>query len=200
MITFFDVETTDKYDFKAQPDAAHQPRIVSLAAVCYSNDFVHELNSFYSVVKPDGFVINNESEACKVNGITQEFATVYGIPIQIPLHMLDHFVHNSDYVCSFNYQFDSAMIEREKIVYGKKNFLHPSKSRCIMLAMAGVMKEPGMYGDYKWPKLSAAWKYCFGQEMPPAHNSLVDTRCAAWITAHIVANGWWSFEQQALRN
>lgn len=38
MILFYDTETTGKADFRAAPDAAHQPRLVQLAAILANPD------------------------------------------------------------------------------------------------------------------------------------------------------------------
>lgn len=56
MKLFFDTETTGMADFKAEPHAAHQPRLVQLAALL-TDDAGEEVTHFSVVIKPEGFEI-----------------------------------------------------------------------------------------------------------------------------------------------
>jgi len=58
-------------------------------------------------------------------------------------------------VTSFNFQFDfDKFLYREP--WSLRNDIVPF--RCVMLASKNVCKIPGMYEDYKYPKLSEAYK------------------------------------------
>jgi DNA polymerase III epsilon subunit-like protein len=39
-----------------------------------------------------------------------------------------------------------------------------------------VLKIPGRYGDFKWPKLEEAYKHYYGEIFSGAHDALVDVR------------------------
>ena len=69
MKCFFDSETNGKADFKAPPEAPHQPRLVQLAAILTTDD-CEEVSTINLLVRPDGWTIGPEAEA--VHGISTE--------------------------------------------------------------------------------------------------------------------------------
>lgn len=77
-LLFCDTETTGKADFRAEPDAAHQPRIVQLAALLLTENG-EELASLSLIIKPIGFQI--PEEASKIHGITTENAMKNGVKV-----------------------------------------------------------------------------------------------------------------------
>lgn len=57
---------------------------------------------------------------------------------------------------AFNNAFDFGFME-------DRGFKFPKKLPCPMLLSTPILKLPGKYGDYKWPKVQEAWDYFFGE-------------------------------------
>jgi hypothetical protein len=45
---------------------------------------------------------------------------------------------------------------------------------CTMEKSTNLVKLPGKYGKYKWPKLVELYKFLFNEELTGAHDALVD--------------------------
>lgn len=90
---------------------------------------------------------------------------------------------NGKNVTSFNMGFDM-----DKFLYHRPWDLKGKimASRCIMLASADVCKIPGMYENYKWPRLEEAYSIIVdgdpaGIEGPQKHRALSDAVMASHI-------------------
>lgn len=202
MIIAVDTETSGLFNFRKPSSAQVMPRMLSLAAVAFQDDGNEEVGSFYTLIRPDGFTIDNNSEACKVNGITQELAMECGVKLGTAMSMLDGFAYSAKYIVFFNASFDTAIIANEidelrKIKPDRKNWLEQKKIRCMKVAYTSLCKlppNPG-YSDYAWPSLDQAYEWAFGKPRGEgAHNSLADSRDAGHLAFGAVDNGWWSFE------
>lgn len=195
-ILVFDCETSGKTDKRRPADHPCQPRLVSLAAIVFSDDGKQEIHSCQIVVKPEGFVI--PAEATEVHGISQEFAMEHGIDCRVALHTFMHLYWKSKLAMTYNWEFDNAVIRRECGVLGVDTcWLDPLKGRCIMLAASAAMKLPNEHGfdSYAWPKLGRAYEWLFHQKLEGAHNSMNDARAAGWLAFGIRDLGLWDMER-----
>ncbi len=198
IILVFDCETSGKFNKNLPIDHPSQPRLVSLAAIAYSEDGTHEIHSSQYVVKPDGFIIPPDATA--VHGISHEFAMEHGIDVRVVLATFTHLYVRSRLAMTFNWQFDSDMVKREcKHWDFPTNWFVPTKARCVMLAASAAMKLPNEYGyeSYAWPKLAAAYEWMFGTKLEGAHNSMVDTRSAGYLAFAMRNQGYWDMERAA---
>ena len=92
---FFDTETTG-FPRRAGWDTYHDPRDISayenarIVSICWviCNDSGQVLDTKYFIIKPDGFIIDDEGRACAVNGITMEKATSEGVEMSTVLKTL----------------------------------------------------------------------------------------------------------------
>lgn len=168
---FFDTETTGKADFKAAPDAKHQPRLVQIGAILQDDQTLKVYGEINLIVQPKAFTI--PKEASDVHGITTEIATQYGVPL---IHALEAFgslaKRCEQYVCH-NSEFDLIVMTGEAMRmivpwWAKESF-------CTMKATTPICKLPGPYG-FKWPKLQEAHKHAFGKEFDGAHDAMADVR------------------------
>lgn len=175
MILFFDTETTGKADMRSSPDAAHQPRIVQLAALL-TDDKGEEMASINLIIKPDGFTIPDE--AASIHGITTEIANKYGVGEKVALHVFDHFIIQSTLRVAHNIPFDAFMLSRGSEI--RSEILKKDRF-CTMAAMTPVCKLPGRCGDYKWPRLQEAYQHAFGKPFEGAHDALADVRACKEI-------------------
>lgn len=179
-ILFFDTETTGKADFKAPPDAAHQPRMVQLGALL-TDDTGKELQSLSLIIKPEGWAIPDE--ASNIHGITTEIATRYGVTAKQALRLFREIWENAEIVVAHNVDFDSLIIDGEifRLCGGPKAWGKAQDIFCAMRAMTPICKLPGQYSDFKWPKLQEAYKHAFGSEFDGAHDAMADVRACSKV-------------------
>jgi DNA polymerase III subunit epsilon len=190
MKLFFDTETTGKADFRAPPDAPHQPRLVQLGALLTDDDG-NEVSSVNLIIKPDGFEIPDG--AASVHGITTQTAIERGIAIEAVLPVFAQLVSRADIVIAHNIEFDTFVMTGEFLRrdYDETPF-DGAAFFCTMRAMTPICKLPNMngYSDFKWPKLQEAHKHCFGVEFESAHDAMADVRACARVY-------FWLQKQQA---
>lgn len=184
MIVVFDTETTGialKQESHLDP---RQPHIASVAAVAYTPAW-EEIHSVHLFVKPDGWVMPEEATA--VHGITQEFLEWYGIDLDAVLTPLDFLFHNADQIWAFGMKFDKQLYGIECARRERTDWLAPQKTHCAMQLMAGILKIPGQYGDYKWPSLVDSYHALFGCGFEKAHDGLADVRATAAILREVTS-------------
>ena len=94
-------------------------------------------------------------------------------------------------VTSFNFQFDF-----DKFLYKQPWSLRPNivPFRCVMIASKDVCKIPGLYEDYKWPKLDEAYRIIVkgdpaGINGVQAHRALSDAVMASHILLELHRTG-----------
>ena len=177
MILFFDTETTGKADFRAEPDAPHQPRLVQLAAILTDNDG-KEMGSLNLIIKPDGFEI--PTDASRVHGITTKTAIEYGVGLEAALPIFAQLALKPHLIVAHNFDFDLLIMRGEFLRCGfEEDPFEGALKFCTMREMTPLCKLPGKYDDYKWPKLQEAHIHAFGSEFDDAHDALADVRACA---------------------
>ncbi len=178
-ILFYDTETTGKADFRAAPDAPHQPRLLQLAAIVTTpeNELVTE---FCCVIKPDGWTIEPEAEA--IHGITLEYANEYGIPIADALGQFQRLEDMCKGKVCHNSDFDSRIMIGEQIRGGMVPNGAPKLHFCTMKAMTNICQFKNIgRGGFKWPKLQEAYKFCTGKELQGGHDAMIDAQACREI-------------------
>lgn len=171
-ILFYDTETSDQADFKAPPDAPHQPRLLQLGAIMTDLEG-NEIAVIKTLIKPDGWTIQPGAQA--VHGIIQEQAEAHGIPLVAALAMFNSLVEISVGAVCHNSDFDSLIMRGEYLRTVQKPF--DKQHACTMKLTTPICQLPGgRGGQFKWPKLGEAYKHCTGQELSGAHDALVDVR------------------------
>jgi len=181
MLLFFDTETTGKADFKASPMAEHQPRLVELAALL-TDEEGREFAAMNLVVKPDGWTI--PTEASDIHGIDHKLALKIGIEHENVLHAFLGLLRAADTLVAWNLAFDDLILNvacnRELVLWSDciagKQRVDP------MLIAKDTLKLPSKWkgGDWKWPKLTEAYQFFFGQDFD-AHHAMDDVRAMARI-------------------
>lgn len=174
LILFFDTETTGKADFKAAPDAPHQPRIVQLGMVL-SDSAGRELGSVDLIVKPDGFFI--PKEASDIHGVTQEAAENCGVPLALALDILEAWMGIAGTKVAHNLAYDDFVVRGELLrLDGCTAELDNTEGFCTMEAMTLECQIPNRWGKFKWPKLQEAYLHAFGKQFDNAHSAIADVR------------------------
>ena len=88
-------------------------------------------------------------------------------------------------VTSYNRNFDIGYLEYN-------GFRARWVIACPMLIASGILKLPGNYSNYKWPKLQEAWDYFFpGGACKTHHRALDDARCVAQLIQKLRELGYY---------
>jgi len=184
MHLFIDTETSGLPDFRAPPDAPHQPHIVSLAAWLGEEDAIapsgtlRHVASLNCTVRPDGWHIDPKAEA--IHKITEEYARAFGEPltdvlIRFTNLLTSAFETSSDsLLIAHNFSFDHRMLLRD-MAYARRDpvILNILRPFCTMRALTPRMRLPsprGRTGEYKWPKLDEAYQFLFERPVPGREN------------------------------
>lgn len=177
-ILFVDTETSGMPDFKAPSGAAHQPRVVQLAAMLATEDG-RTLAEFSTLIVPTGWTMDPGAQA--IHGITHEDCTRYGLPAGAAMVVLEHMLSCAELAVAHNSGFDQKMlnIESERLgitdrLGGRREFF------CTMRASTNICKIPSARG-YKWPKLIEAYRFFFNKDFDGAHDAMADVRACAEI-------------------
>lgn len=172
----FDTETTDKWDFKAEKHAAHQPHIVQLAMKLVDVDTQNVLLTSSLIIRPELYSEIAEG-AAKVHGISTDLAHAVGVS---PLHaakMFEFCLARADLLICHNYQFDSKVVGKLLEAVGLPDLLHTKRNQCTMTpsAICAYVGIPNSWGKgFKWPKLTELHEKLFGESFEGAHDALND--------------------------
>lgn len=156
---------TEKYDTS---------RIIQFGAVVTEGDFYLEADI---LLKPD-FVIENSH----IHNITQEYAEKNGVDFNILVTFLKtHIDPDNTLLLAHNSGFDINVLKSELYRRNEKelcNLLDKCNVLCTMKSTQNILKIPGRYKSYKYPKLIELYKYCYpdDNEVLNLHNALDDTR------------------------
>lgn len=180
-ILFFDTETTGlpkNRNSNALESKENWPDIVSVAWAVYEHNGSLVKKS-YSIVKPDGWVI--EQGAINVHGITEEKAHAEGRPLRDVLSELKADLEKSDTVVAHNIEFDKNVLFHAYKWRLNQNPWHlwPETEFCTMTHGEPEAKIPSKYPSskrpYKPPTLTELYKVAFdGKEPTGQHNSMKD--------------------------
>jgi DNA polymerase III subunit epsilon len=167
-----DTETTGLFDFNRPADAEGQPRLASIALLCCD----HELRLIAAtsvVIRPDGWEMPAEAE--RINGLSTEFLTKHGAPVQEVLWRYSEEINWGSIVVAHNAQYDTKVMRAELRRAGMDDLYARTQTLCTMNALTDVCAIPKANGrGNKWPKLSEAIWHCLGREHANAHGALPD--------------------------
>ncbi len=210
MYLFIDTETSGLPDFRAPPDAPHQPHIVSLAAWLGEeddmSDSLRHIASLNAVVKPDGWRIDPKAEA--VHKISEEYARSFGEPLGLILTRFTQLVTSAfegssdSLLVAHNFSFDHRMLLRDYAFARRDpvtlNLLRPF---CTMRALTPRMRLPAKYpgagarrDTYKWPRLDEAYQYLFDRAVPgreDRHDAMADVLACKDVFEEGRRREWW---------
>lgn len=210
MYLFIDTETSALPDFRAPPDAPHQPHIVSLAAWLGepddTSDSLSHVASLNCVIRPSGWTIEPAAE--RIHKITNEYAHSFGEPLEDVLVRLtslvvDAFEASSDsLLIAHNFSFDHRMLLRDYAYCGRDPVvLNTLRPFCTMKALTPRMKLPAKYPGagarrdrYKWPRLDEAYQYLFGRPVPgreDRHDAMADVLGCKDVWEEGRRREWW---------
>lgn len=184
-------------------DTDNWPRIIELSwELCWENgetiekacdliypaDFKFPIGEFW---EKNGF---NEAESL-LNGVDPIIAFTN---LAVAMNCADVMIcHNIGYdrpiiECEFyRYKLFPKAIRREMVTNniipaaGLRDENVKLQKECTKLLSAPIVKLPGIYGQYSWPKLEVAYEFAFGEKMTGAHHASSDVeatkRLYLWI-------------------
>jgi len=214
MLLFIDTETSGLPDFNLPVTHPSQPHIVQLAAWLGEIDtdkqdarramgdhtpLLRHHSSLNAIIRPTDWTIHPAAE--RVHGITLERARAVGEDLSDVLRRLYELVALADEdglgvhgtLIAHNLSFDTRMLLREIGALG----LDPAplgllRPFCTMRALTARMRLPGRHpGQYKWPSLAEAHRFCLGRDFDDAHTAMGDVLACRDIYLKGRSEGWW---------
>lgn len=193
MIFFWDTETTGLPLFNERSYDPRQPHLVQIALLLF-DDVGIEIERDCMIIKPDGWVIPEDMTA--IHGISHERAMDEGIPESCAAGHYLLWQARAVLRVAHNRSFDDrilriamtrAGIERDVI---EATEARPSYCTCnaatpiVNLPPSEKMLAKGMTQP-KSASLIEATRHFFGEELPGAHDALVDARACARLYWHL---------------
>lgn len=179
MKLFFDTETTGFPKKDLPLNHPSQPHIVQLAAILVSED-KKEVCTLNTII--DNGYITIPEEATKVHGITTGFAKKNGVEAYGALSLLNYMMLKADEIIGHNIDFDMLMYNIAINKIGRYEFKEWDLIKypplyCTMKSSTNIVGIPHNHaGQNKWPKLTEAYKFAFGEDFDNAHNAMADVR------------------------
>jgi DNA polymerase-3 subunit epsilon len=195
-IIFMDTETSGLPLYKDPSEDPRQPHIVEIAALLIDSETGAMLDSYHTIVRPDGWTIPDD--VAEIHGITTERAMDEGVPEHHALHGYLDLHARAHLRSAFNESFDQRIVrigikrfgegktqeDRDVIADAYKAFdvycCMKASTRPCNLPPTPAMLKRGM----KWnknPTLAEAYKHFMGVDLQNAHSALADTRACADI-------------------
>lgn len=199
----FDTEGNGLFEFKdpvtKEPipaDAPGQPRLASIAFVfCDAEGVAMRRDRYY--IKPDGWSIHDQDQksrdagritASQVNGLTDEFLTENGVPVQEVLDIWHSIIDRGLIAAAYNAQHDCKQIRAELRRAGMDDRFEETRNTCLMRAMKAYKEQGLALGRGGWVKLAVACEF-FGFTGFDWHNAEDDTDAAVMIMQRMIRDG-----------
>lgn len=180
IVTFFDTETTGFVQQSKPHDDRRQPHLMQLAMIMV------DTKTWLPLMELSTMVATNEEPsegAFNAHGISTAKSQEFGIQPKTAAAFVRHFALRSQRMVAHNKEFDIKVFQVEQARHeGKPEILDGMDIVCTMAVAKPIMKLPASekqikagFGGFKSPKLSEAVMYFLGEELPNAHNAMVDT-------------------------
>lgn len=181
---FFDTETTGFANFGEPGYSPKQPNLVQLGALLVDLETREEVMSLDVIVTPNGQFTIPEA-ASNVHRISTAKAEKVGILLEHAVLPFRDMLAAADFVVAHNTKFDKLVMERASamvdIGFGldvQDLWVPNNKFICTMLKSTPIVKKPSKRQThaqhFAWPKLPEALKFFTGEDLPGAHNAMVD--------------------------
>jgi DNA polymerase III epsilon subunit-like protein len=164
LYAFLDTETTGLIENPDLP-LAEQPHLLEIAVKLTTKDG-HKVGGFERIIKPEGWSIDPEAE--KVHGISADLAAQCGVELWFAMADLKATLTEATCIIGHNiHGFDRKIISYslERVAragYGGDQFWWAKQARKIVdiqeLATP-ILRLPGQFGEYKFPKLHEAARF-----------------------------------------
>lgn len=150
-----DTEGSGLYDFKKPANAAGQPRVAAVGLILVNENLEVESSESW-LIRPDGWIFDDNSEAAKINGLTQERLMAEGVDVRIPLRAYGAAIDERRPVVGFNVSHDLKALRSEMRYVGFPDRFMQTRSICAMQACRQLVDARGATGKKKAPRLEEA--------------------------------------------
>lgn len=188
MILFFDTETTGLFSDRIPIDHDGQPYLVQIAAqLC--DDAYRPVSTFCAIVDSG---VEIPTAASAVHNITTNMAKRDGISPELALRIFSHMYQRADALCAHNIKFDKGVMEVAIARHNRKVLPLDKKLICTMEMATPIVNLPPTdrmraagFIKPKPPKLAECIKHFFNEDLPDAHDALVDLEACRRIYRHM---------------
>lgn len=171
-----DVESTGLMRYDAPAHAPGQPRVCAIGMLLLDHEFRIE-EEIECLIKPDGWFLDPNSDAAKVNGLTMEELERDGVPILKPLRIYAQAIDEGRIVGGHNVSSDMKILRGELRRAKQEDRFMKTKSICTMrMAPRDVIGAVDKNGRLKAPRLDELCNH-FGINAP-GHRALKDARAS----------------------
>ena len=190
MFLIFDTETTGLPKIENAPltDFDNWPRMVQIAWQLHDEQgrFIEAQNH---LVVPDGFII--PIDAKMVHGISTEYATRHGKPLNEVLDLFMQAAAKAKYLVGHNIDFDLSILGCEFLRMGRTNPLSrwTIVDTCTEKTAEFCQLPGGKGGKFKLPRLNEIHHILFGENFDSAHNACADVQATARVFLELVRRG-----------
>lgn len=190
MFLIFDTETTGLPRNYNAPltDFDNWPRMVQVAWQLHDakGNLLHHDSI---IIKPEGYTI--PFNAIQIHGISNERANEEGQDLKQTLQHFIDIVHQCQYLCGHNIEFDINIIGAEFLRCGLPNVFEgkgvidtKNDQTTEFCAIPG-----GKGGKYKWPTLTELYSKLFNETFEEAHNAAFDVLATSRAFFEIIKRG-----------
>lgn len=196
-ILAYDTETTGLPDWKQPSESEHQPHLVEICGLLYDTDTRELVDSYHTLVKPDGWEI--PQDVIDVHGITNERAAAEGVPEAEALAAFLALHDRAELRVAHNQYFDARILRIAIKRYGAgadqeardilaesfkaaPAFCTCNSAKPIMrLPATEAMRRSGKGHWFKAPTLQEAHEHFIGEPFEGAHSARADAMACAAI-------------------
>jgi len=174
MPLFFDTETSGFYNTKEPPSSPSQPYLVQFAAIL--DDEEGNLKAAVNFRVYAGQEEEVPEGAKNVHGINLAELKAYGVPLAVACATFSNLRKMTPRVIAHNIEFDMNVMAAQ-FSRLDKDFNIIDGVFCTMKAASFVLKLPGKFGKYKWPKLQEAYSSLVDDDgFKGAHDAFADVK------------------------
>lgn len=174
MYLWIDTEATGLFSYTMPAHAEGQPRLCSIAMLFVDRDL--NITAEHSwLIKPQGWFLDPDSEAAKVNGLTHAELVEKGVPIKHVLPIYAEAIAERRIIGGHNIVHDTKLMRGESRRAGMPDLYLQTKLACTMQASRKIVGAVDKNGRLKAPRLEEACAY-FGIPLPEKHEALADAK------------------------
>jgi DNA polymerase III epsilon subunit-like protein len=184
----FDTETTGLANFRLPLET--QPHPVQIAAILRVDKKIYAQFNLITITE-----VESHPKALETHGMDMLFTQTYGVALEVAVDLFLQLLYQADRIVCHNSDFDRTIMAAAimRATPGSNTHVHNFLKKphiCTMYSSMPVLKLPGRYGNYKWPKLEEAYRYLVDPHgFEGAHDALQDVLACAAVLDVLEADG-----------
>jgi DNA polymerase III epsilon subunit-like protein len=175
-----DTEGSGLFDYTKPADAPGQPRMAAFGIILLDHDLKVETKHGW-LIKPDGWIFDDNGEAAKKNGLTQAQLEAEGIDVGAALQIYNDALSERRIIVGFNVLHDLKTLRAEMRYKGYPDRFMDTRYICVMQGCRQFVDARTADGRKKAPKLEEACSYYQIEVEGGDHSALPDAERAYQI-------------------